>query len=74
MGLPAEPETAMSVRAYGRQTCHPSAACAAATCLAVRPRRLRNSLAFTPALRSFAIWLRVPMTSIVRARRPSLMS
>ena len=54
VGFPAAPDTAMSVRAYGRQTSQPPAAWAAAALSAVRPLRVRISLALTPALRSFS--------------------
>jgi hypothetical protein len=54
----------MSVRAYGRHTSQPPAACAAAARREVRPRRSRISLVAIPARRSFAACCFVAMISI----------
>ena len=74
VGLPDAPETATSVRAYGRQTSQPPAAWAAAALSAVRPLRVRISLALTPALRSFLTCALVATISTPLRRCPSVMS
>ena len=64
MGFPAASDSAMSVRAHGRQTSQPPAACAAAARRAVRPRRSRISFVAIPARRSFATCRLVATISI----------